>query len=95
MNMIIPNDVLTILEDFIEAHPDFSYRGARGTIAVTGYNGIFGYRTSDYWYADASVILCSTKRSTIGTLPLQLCPMKCKLYSNMILPLKPEYSTVL
>ena len=45
--------------------------------------------------ADASVILCSTKRSTIGTLPLQLCPMKCKLYSNMILPLKPEYSTVL
>lgn len=43
-------DVLTILEDFIEAHPDFSYRGARGTIAVTGYNGIFGYRTSDYWY---------------------------------------------
>lgn len=43
-------DVLTILEDFIEAHPDFSYRGARGTIAVTGYNGVFGYRTSDYWY---------------------------------------------
>ena len=42
--------MLTILEDFIEAHPDFSYRGARGTIAVTGYNGIFGYRTSDYWY---------------------------------------------
>lgn len=43
-------DVLTILEDFIEAHPDFSYRGARGTLAVTGYNGVFGYRTSDYWY---------------------------------------------
>lgn len=43
-------DVLTILEDFIEAHPDFSYRGAKGTLAVTGYNGVFGYRTSDYWY---------------------------------------------
>lgn len=43
-------DVLTILEDFIEAHPDFSYHGARGTLAVTGYNGVFGYRTSDYWY---------------------------------------------
>ncbi|MGI6107477.1 MAG: hypothetical protein ACOX8B_06040 [Lachnospiraceae bacterium] len=43
-------DVLTILEDFIEAHPDFSYRGARGTLALTGYEGILGYRTSDYWY---------------------------------------------
>ncbi|MGI6107184.1 MAG: polysaccharide deacetylase family protein [Lachnospiraceae bacterium] len=43
-------DVLTILEDFIEAHPDFSYRGARGTLALTGYEGILGYRTSDFWY---------------------------------------------
>ena len=43
-------DVLPILEDFIAAHPDFSYRGARGTIALTGYEGVFGYRTSDYWY---------------------------------------------
>lgn len=43
-------DVLPILEDFIEAHPDFSYHGAKGTLAVTGYNGVFGYRTSDYWY---------------------------------------------
>ena len=43
-------DVLPILEDFIAAHPDFSYRGARGTIALTGYEGILGYRTCDYWY---------------------------------------------
>lgn len=44
-------DVPTILEDFIEEHPDFSYRGAKGIIAVTGYNGVFGYRTSDLWYS--------------------------------------------
>lgn len=43
-------DLVPILEDFIEAHPDFCYRGARGTIALTGYDGIFGYHTSDYWY---------------------------------------------
>lgn len=43
-------DMVPILEDFIEAHPDFCYRGARGTIALTGYDGIFGYRTSDFWY---------------------------------------------
>ncbi len=45
-------DVPTILDDFIETHPDFSYRGAKGIIALTGYEGIFGYRTSDYWYND-------------------------------------------
>ena len=37
-------DLVPILEDFIEAHPDFSYRGARATLAVCGYEGIFGYR---------------------------------------------------
>ncbi|MBR2047447.1 MAG: hypothetical protein IJ960_02515 [Oscillospiraceae bacterium] len=38
-------DLVTILNDFIEKHPDFSYRGARATLAVTGYDGLFGYRT--------------------------------------------------
>lgn len=37
-------DLVPILEDFIEAHPDFSYRGARAILAVTGSEGIFGYR---------------------------------------------------
>ena len=45
-------DLVPILEDFLEAHPDFCYKGARGTIALTGYDGIFGYRTSDFWYND-------------------------------------------
>lgn len=38
-------DFVTILEDFIAKHPDFSYNGARAVLAVTGYDGIFGYRT--------------------------------------------------
>ena len=38
-------DLIPILENFIEAHPDFSYQGARATVAVTGEEGIFGYRT--------------------------------------------------
>ncbi len=38
-------DLVPILEDFIKNHPDFSYRGARATLALTGYNGLFGYRT--------------------------------------------------
>lgn len=38
-------DLIPILESFIATHQDFSYRGARATIALTGYNGLFGYRT--------------------------------------------------
>lgn len=39
-------DLVPLLEDFIQEHPDFSYRGARAIIAFTGYNGILGYRTA-------------------------------------------------
>ena len=39
------HDMVPILDDFVEAHPDFSYKGAKGCIALTGYNGILGYRT--------------------------------------------------
>lgn len=39
-------DFVSILEAFIQAHPDFSYQGARAILAVTGYDGIFGYRTN-------------------------------------------------
>lgn len=38
-------DCVPLLDQFIKEHPDFSYKGAKGTIALTGYNGILGYRT--------------------------------------------------
>lgn len=34
-----------ILENFIKEHPDFSFKGARGVAAVTGYLGVLGYDT--------------------------------------------------
>ena len=39
-------DLIPILESFLTTHPDFSYKGARAVIALTGYNGLFGYRTN-------------------------------------------------
>ncbi|NHN56328.1 polysaccharide deacetylase family protein [Calidifontibacter sp. DB0510] len=45
-------DVLPIVDDFVRAHPDFSYRGDKGTLALTGYNGVLGYRTSIREYGD-------------------------------------------
>lgn len=42
-------DLVPLLDSFVKKHPDFSYHGAKGTIALTGYNGVLGYRTdSDY-----------------------------------------------
>ena len=46
-------DLVPILDAFVETHPDFSYRGAKATLAVTGYEGLFGYRTN----ADAASYL--------------------------------------
>lgn len=39
-------DLVPILEDFIARNPGFSYRGARAVISVSGYDGLFGYRTN-------------------------------------------------
>lgn len=38
-------DCVPLMDQFIEEHPDASYKGAKGLIALTGYNGILGYRT--------------------------------------------------
>ena len=39
-------DVVTILDKFVEEHPDFSPFGAKGCLSLTGYEGILGYRTN-------------------------------------------------
>ena len=69
-----PFDMVPILESFIETHQDFSYRGARAVLAVTGYDGIFGYRTSpaaleyfgeDYYHnevAEAEAVVSELRR---------------------------------
>ena len=44
-------DLVPILEHFIQAHPDFSYHGARATLAFTGYEGVMGYRTKPAYEA--------------------------------------------
>lgn len=40
-------DVVPILDSFVREHPDFSYRGAKGILALTGYMGVLGYRTQE------------------------------------------------
>lgn len=45
-------DLVPILERFIQEHPDFSYRGARAILGMTGYEGVFGHRTKPAYEDD-------------------------------------------
>lgn len=38
-------DLVPLIDTFVKEHPDFSYRGRKGILAMTGYNGVLGYRT--------------------------------------------------
>jgi hypothetical protein len=40
------SEVVPLVDRFVEKHPDFSINGAKGIIALTGVEGILGYRTS-------------------------------------------------
>lgn len=47
-------DMVPLVDEFVAEHPDFSYRGSKGIIALTGYNGVLGYRTSALMYPDSA-----------------------------------------
>ena len=38
-------DVVPLIDTFVKEHPDFSYHGRKGILAMTGYDGVLGYRT--------------------------------------------------
>lgn len=40
------NEIIPIVDAFVAEHPDFSFQGAKGILALTGYYGILGYSTN-------------------------------------------------
>lgn len=58
------HDVTTVLDEFVRAHPDFAYHGDKGLIALTGYEGILGYRTSVREYGDNDVTKAEQAEAT-------------------------------
>ena len=45
---VIPDgDVMGVVDAFVAEHPDFSWNGHKGTIALTGFQGAFGYGDYD------------------------------------------------
>lgn len=42
-------DMVPWIDSFVEEHPDFSYHGHKGILALTGYEGVLGYRTDEVY----------------------------------------------
>ncbi len=39
-------DIIPAIDTFVKKHPDFSLNGVKACLSLTGYEGIFGYRTN-------------------------------------------------
>ena len=80
-------DLVPILESFIEEHPDFSYQGARATLAVTGYEGIFGYRTNTSYIATKGQAYydqeCASAKEVVNALREAGYNIACFTYGNV------------
>ncbi len=42
-------DMVPWIDTFVKEHPDFCYHGHKGVIALTGYEGVLGYRTDEVY----------------------------------------------
>jgi len=49
-------DIVPILDEFVEEHPDFAYHGHKAILAFTGYNGVLGYRTDETFDPNSSAL---------------------------------------
>lgn len=71
-------DLVPILNEFIDKHPDFAYRGARATLAVTGKEGIFGHRINK---GDSAAVAAATE--LVQELRAQGYLIACNTYENL------------
>ena len=71
-------DLVPILNEFIAEHPDFAYRGARATLAVTGKEGIFGHRINK---KDSAEVAAATE--LVQELREQGYLIACNTYENL------------
>ncbi len=77
-------DMVPILEKFIAQHVDFSYHGARAILAITGYDGIFGYRVNSTKLSDTELAAEQSQAAAL-TKALQEAGYRiaCYTYDNM------------
>ncbi len=56
-------DLVPLVDAFIQSHPDFSYKGAKGLLGITGYNGVLGYRSSYNQYGHNKQVETARKQA--------------------------------
>ena len=55
-------DGMPILNTFVDQYPDFSYKGAKGIVALTGYEGAFGYHYTKMSGAEKDAAIAECKK---------------------------------
>jgi hypothetical protein len=75
-------DVMPILDDFVAANPDFSFRGAKGTIALTGFQGVLGYNFIQEKDPVLKAALMSEAKKTADMLKKNGWLFACHSYSH-------------
>lgn len=55
-------DGMPIINTFVEQHPDFSYKGSKGIVALTGYEGAFGYDYTEMTGAEKEATIAQCKK---------------------------------
>ena len=62
-------DMVPLIDAFVEEHPDFAYHGHKGIIALTGYEGVLGYRTDEVYRTRQEDRLTSYQRAFLEANP--------------------------
>ncbi len=62
-------DMVPLIDDFVRAHPDFAYHGHKGIIALTGYEGVLGYRTDEVYRTREEARLTEFQRAFLSAHP--------------------------
>lgn len=75
-------DVVPILDDFVEEYPEFSWRGAKGVIALTGYQGAMGYRIMPEFPPERIAAVTEKARRVADMLKLNGWLFACHSYGH-------------
>ena len=62
-------DMVPLIDAFVKKHPDFSYHGHKGIIALTGYEGVLGYRTDEVYRTREESRLTEYQRAFLDANP--------------------------
>lgn len=72
------NELFPVLNAFVREHPDFTFRGARGTLFFTGFDGILGYRTQSEPLTDAEAALGLDRNAEIASAKIVVEAMRAE-----------------